>query len=937
MRLNRTRTHSFRISLAAFAAGLLLAGCGLASGGGNLEAGAKYQAEGNYRAAYIEAKKALQKNEKDGEAWLLLGQSSLLLGNPDDALTELGKAKENGAEEGKWVVPLGRALLVSQQFNKLLATLPANGAFTPGVKARVEALRGDAQIALKQLDLAKQSFESALQSDPNNPYALVGLAKLAVIGKDPDSAAKYMKQALASSPDNPQAIVMQADLALDNHDLAAAEAGYQKAIDLKNADWLPQERYYALARLANAQVQQDHLDKALASIATLEKMAPKQPFPHFLKAAVLFRQGHLDDAITALQQVLQATPDDPRAQLLMGNVNYAKGNYAQAEMYLSNALGMDQNNAEARKLLALTYYREGRSQQALDTLRPLVPGQATDAQLLATLQRAAAEGAATPKAANAGTAPAPAESPIMQAGQALVSGNESEAIHLLETMPAGSASDEARRTILLVVGYAREKRTGEAVKVAADYAAKHPKDSGAHLLYGTALVVDGKRDQAREQYNEAVKLDPKNVAALLSLGSLDTLDRKFDDAAGRYNQVLKIDSNNAVAMTALGTLAMQKNDRSGAIQWFQRAIAASPKTVQPYVALVMLYSQARQFDDAITTAQKLVSEVPNNAMGLNALGAAQLAAGHNADALKPLQQAVQLDPNVPLYRVNLARAQILNKDPKAAEASLDEVIAGHPYDANAVGMRAFLKVQDKDLPGAVALARTLQKNDATRLAGLTLEGDVYMAGKSYADAAKAYQKALQANDSRALVVRTFEALSRSGAKEPQGVLTDWLAKHSDDAAVRMLLAQYYLGQSQNAQAASEYETVLKAYPSNVGALNNLAWIYTEQHDPKGLELAGKAYKLAPKSASVADTYAWSLVAADRSKEALPILATAAKAAPQNADIQYHLAVAQANTGDKAGARTTLEALAKIDDANFRNKQDAEKLLQSLGGSAGGNQ
>ena len=74
--------RSVRHAMVLLGIGVLLAGCGLVGGHGNLAKGDQYQAEGNYRAAYIEAKRVLQSNDKDGNAWLLLGRASLLLGNP---------------------------------------------------------------------------------------------------------------------------------------------------------------------------------------------------------------------------------------------------------------------------------------------------------------------------------------------------------------------------------------------------------------------------------------------------------------------------------------------------------------------------------------------------------------------------------------------------------------------------------------------------------------------------------------------------------------------------------------------------------------------------------------------------------------------------------------------------------------------------------------
>ena len=107
-----------RRGLAMLAMGLLLAACG--SGKGSVATGLKYQDSGKYRAAYIEAKKVLQRDDKNGEAWLLLGRSSLMLGNPKDALNELGKAKALGVPKARWVVPTSEAQLASHDFDKVV-------------------------------------------------------------------------------------------------------------------------------------------------------------------------------------------------------------------------------------------------------------------------------------------------------------------------------------------------------------------------------------------------------------------------------------------------------------------------------------------------------------------------------------------------------------------------------------------------------------------------------------------------------------------------------------------------------------------------------------------------------------------------------------------------------------------------------------------------
>jgi putative PEP-CTERM system TPR-repeat lipoprotein len=912
---------------------LLFAACGLTGRTDGLAAGAKNQAEGKYRAAYIEAKKVLQKDSKNGQAWLLLGRASLLLGDPKDALNDLQNARANGVPEAQWAVPMGQALLLTQQYDELLKTLSLDAQLDAPVKAGVLRLRGDAQRGLKQFDQAKDSYNAALALDPKDSRALVGLAKLASMNNNHEAARQYVEQALAASPESPQAWMAKGDLAFDAGQFAEAEAAYTKVLGFTKPDWLPQEHFYALMRQATVQAQQDKFDAALTNLQTLEKMAPDQPYPHYLHAVVLYKQGHLDDAVSQLQLVLQKAPNNEQAQTLMGAVNYAQGNYAQAEMYLSNVMGINQNNVEARRLLALTFFREGRTSQALNTLRPAVEGTPSDTELLALLQGAAAAGVRTPAAKTPADGNEASHDAFAPAEKAIAAGLGSEALRLLENMPAGDAASEARRNRLLVATYVREKRVDDAVKTAAAYVLKHPQDSAAHLVYGTALVAADKRPEARAQYEQAARLAPDNLATLLSLGSLDLLEGRYKDATGRYETVLKHDPRNEAAMMALSRIALSQGDQAGAIKWSKQAIDAAPKSPTPYIALVLLYSESGQFDDAVNTARRLLEIDPDNPAALNALGAAQMNAGHPKDALKTLEKAVGLAPQSALYRTNLARAQLINKDNRAAENNLQQVIKTDPDQVQAAILLATIKSQAHDLPGALALARKLQAQPATEAAGFALEGDLQMANKSPGDAATAYQKGLKASYERPLVVKTFLALSETNAGKPETVLNEWLTKHPDDAAIRVLLAQHYMTHKQNALAAAQYEHLLKANPSNVGALNNLAWIYAEQGDRKALSLAERAYKLAPTSPSVQDTYGWALVASNEPKAALPILAKAAKAAPKVASIQYHLAVAQARVGDKEAALGTLESLRKS-AADYADKQAAEELYRKLGGAGG---
>ena len=128
-----------------------------------------------------------------------------------------------------------------------------------------------------------------------------------------------------------------------------------------------------------------------------------------------------------------------------------------------------------------------------------------------------------------------------------------------------------------------------------------------------------------------------------------------------------------------------------------------------------------------------------------------------------------------------------------------------------------------------------------------------------------------------------------------------------------------------AQAA--YEVVRQRDPGNVVALNNLAWIYARKHDPKAEDLARQAYRLAP-SPQTSDTLGWALVSNGDAKSGLPYLQRAGAALPDDAVIEYHLAVALKDTGEQGQARELLEHVLKT-KTTFDGKDDAQRLLDQL--------
>jgi Tfp pilus assembly protein PilF len=147
-------------------------------------------------------------------------------------------------------------------------------------------------------------------------------------------------------------------------------------------------------------------------------------------------------------------------------------------------------------------------------------------------------------------------------------------------------------------------------------------------------------------------------------------------------------------------------------------------------------------------------------------------------------------------------------------------------------------------------------------------------------------------------------------------------------AARAYLAAAYLQAGQNKKAIEQYELALETDPGNIRALNDLAWAYQLEKDPRALATAEKGYQIEPDNPHIVDTLGWILVEHGKTARGLELLQKAADKDPASTEIRYHFAVALMKSGDKARARQELADLL-VKNKKFPERQEAQALLKQL--------
>jgi Flp pilus assembly protein TadD len=131
-------------------------------------------------------------------------------------------------------------------------------------------------------------------------------------------------------------------------------------------------------------------------------------------------------------------------------------------------------------------------------------------------------------------------------------------------------------------------------------------------------------------------------------------------------------------------------------------------------------------------------------------------------------------------------------------------------------------------------------------------------------------------------------------------------------------------------ARETYEKALAVEPLFAPAANNLAWLLTENggDSDRALQLAQIAKESAPDDPRISDTLGWILFNRGVHQQALVLLRDSAAKLPDEPEVQYHLGMAYAKTGDNGSARKAL-TMAANSTRDFPGKDAARRALSQL--------
>lgn len=883
----------------------------------------------DYRAAAIELKNALRSDSSHTKGRLLLAQVSLELGDVASAEKELRRAVELGAAANKTAPLTAEIQLALGQAGEVLKQLDA-GELQLAEPQR-SFYRGTALLHLQQPEQAIVAFNTALAHSERDARTRLALAEAFAAQGRLDAAAAEIDAVLKSQPQAAEAHLARGTLYAKRGRFSDAEAALRAAERFGSTRLTLRQRAALYASLIEVQLARGDLHGAHRSQQQLEISLQDAPMTRFLSARIATAEQDYVKAVAELQKVLAVAPDFVPARLLLGAVSVAQGSMAQAEQHLLQVVQQAPEDIQARKLLAQVQLRLQRPAAALATLESTAGADeqrwGIDAlRGLAHVQSGARTKGQELLERSVADNPGNRQLKLELAAVYLRNGAYAQAIEMMRQIE--HITKDAARERILLTALAAERGLHVAQAEAESLASSYPNESAMLNLVSSFFASHGDVARARSLLDRATTIQPRDISTLINRARVEAMAGDEDASARWLQRVLEIEPKNSQAAMMLADVALRRGDEIAAKKWFEQARASDANAVEPRLQLARVYLRERRKAEADALLQEVLLRHPNEAEPISAVGAVCMEAGRYSEALDRFRIAADLAPGDPLYRLNIARAQLALGYGAVAREVLDEALAMNPRWLPAVSTLSLLDVSEGKSTEALRRVSELKRALPQNADVFTLEGDVYLAQRRFAEAARSFDAAWSLEPSAPLALKLYRARQIGGLNDPVSPLQKWLKKRPSDLAIRSVLADAYRLAGQRDDAIEEYEAITRASPADVQALNNLAWLYHENGDPRAESAAKQAYTLARETPAIADTYGWILVQAGRAGEAVGILREAARQAKNHPDINYHYAAALAATGASEEARHLLSAVLERPES-FASRADAERLLARL--------
>ncbi len=688
---------------------------------------------------------------------------------------------------------------------------------------------------------ARASYQAALEANPDNAMAKIGLARCAGLEGNLDEALALYRDTIALDPSLDEAYVEPVRLLVDADRLEDAlalsveyaaqsseQGGTLRGVILTRmgrtdeaieelsqlAASFPESQEVSL-NLGAALLKSGKIDEAERVFKELvESGSPISMAAHMGLVDVYRAQGRVDELVAQFSALSEARPEDVGIKLGYARSLLLADRMEEAEGLAREILVVEPTSGWANYIIGYQKSQSGEFEEAAEFLTLAARALPEVAEIKSLLAFAESGGTAAPVEPEAPVAPTPAQE--VMAGPVTWEGLWKQAA--LNRLIAGregflgEGGVAARQVLTLAALFTFNAPLSQ------ELAAELPDGNPVRGYVDAFFSKDAAKVAAHfelwkaEEADEILMRDNALGFAMVSGGSREQGLSAFLYCLERY-------PDHGVALFNISQVFRRLRQPMIAAQNLQRLIAMYPENIDAHQMHYAALREGASFDAARRAAEASYTLFPEEKWSHIYLCQAYLDTGEPALALQWLDRATNLFPKDPELQSILGQVLVRMGDCTQATEVLEAISTTAPAIMQArASMLAVCRVLDGDWPGAVSIAKAIPVDQRGDSLALILTAGMVQAGDT-----AAARDALNLGDSRPLAGGPFFGKLIAGAL-------------GDDTTS---MAEEERGWSERMAADPSLLTAYAAVVAMLnGSLNDVAWSYYQEN------LAGQSAHLA---------------------------------------------------------------------------------------------
>ena len=502
-----------------------------------------------------------------------------------------------------------------------------------------------------------------------------------------------------------------------------------------------------------------------------------------------------------------------------------------------------------------------------------------------------------------------------------------------------------------------------AFKTAAELA---PDRSEEKLRYAQFKALNGDLAASKSLLQGMIKKTPDYIPPLIVLANIAVAEVKYADCAALLNKALARDPDNFEAQLLDGQVKLAQGKVAEATSGLERMAKNYPQAPRVHYQLAVAYLAGNDADKASRSLNRAIALDSDFFQATLLKAGLQIRTGYPDLAVAALQRLIQKSPQILQAQLLLAGAYRAQSNFNKAFAIYRDLEAAYPDSFQIPLLMGETFLQQKNA-GAARAAFTkslgLSPDNFTiveQLVGLDL------AEKQYAAAFQRIQPLLEKNPKLVapLLLKAQILFVQGDPGQAEAVLLKAVELQPDAEAAHMMLARIYMDAKQNQKALAQlqiaatvntndvaplfitgmildeekdydgardaYEKLLARNPNYSPALNNLAYLYSENRVnlDRAYELAQRARNLLPADPAAADTLGWIHFKRAQYASALNLLQESANKLPNESEVQFHLGMTYYMMGQADLAQLAFQR-ALQSGKDFHGKDECDQCLAVL--------